>query len=66
MPELSVSDPSPHRNDDLLKTECIPAIEKELAELMKLRGLSPADVRKIMQYPECDLNQHKLNDFPSL
>lgn len=48
------------------KTERIPAIEKELAELMKLRGLSPADVRKIMQYPECDLNQHKLNDFPSL
>ena len=47
------------------KTERIPEIEKELSELMKLRGLTSADVRKIMQHPECDLNQHKLNDFPS-
>lgn len=47
------------------KTDRIPEIEKELSELMKLRGLTPADVRKIMQHPECDLNQHKLNDFPS-
>ena len=46
------------------KTERIPAIEKELAELIKLRGLSPADVRTIMKHPECDLNQHKLKELP--
>ena len=47
------------------KTERIPEIEKELAELMKLRNLSPADIRTIMQHPECDLNQHKLREFPA-
>lgn len=45
------------------RTELIPPIEKELDELIKFRGLSVEDVRKIMIHPECDLNQHKLKEL---